>query len=430
MTTETELLLFGGIIVVLLVLSGFFSGSETALTGTSKARMHQLAKQGDKRAKLVLELLEKKDALIGAILFGNNLVNILASALATSVLIHTFGEAGVVYATLAMTMLILIFSEVLPKTWALSNPDRMALFVAPVIRLITIVFGPITWSVQKVVRATLHLFGVNPHEVPDDDEKEEELRGAIELHEGADPDIRHERQMLRSILDLDDVEVEEIMTYRTNVEMIDLDDPTDGNIEKVLDSSFTRIILTQGDPDNIVGILHAKPLLRAVYANRKTGDLPDLLELAAKPWFIPETTTLLDQLEAFRERREHFAIVVDEYGAFMGIVTLEDILEEIVGEIDDEHDVTVNGVWPQSDNSYVIDGTVTIRDLNREFDWNLPDDDAITIAGLVLHEARRIPEIDQVFNFFGFRFVVLKRERNQLTSLRVSPPVGATTSSD
>ncbi len=425
MMDNSEILISGGIIFILLVISGFFSGSETAMTGASKARMHQLAKQGDNRAKLILSLLEKKDTLIGSILFGNNLVNILASALATSLLIQFFGETGIIYATLVMTMLILIFAEVLPKTWALSNPDRVALFIAPAIRIIIMIFWPITWFVQLVVRSVLWLFGVNIITTIDHDEKEEELRGAIELHEGVEPETKQERLMLRSILDLDDVDVEEIMTYRSNVEMIDLDENIEDNIEKLLASNYTRILLMRGNADNILGVLHAKSLLRAIYASQKTNILPDLEELSSKAWFIPETTTLLDQLQEFRARREHFAIVVDEYGTFMGIVTLEDILEEIVGEIDDENDAEVKGVEAQANNSYIIDGSVTIRDLNRQFDWNLPDDNANTIAGLILHEARIIPEAGQVFNFFGFRFIILKRQRNQLTSLRVTPYIDA-----
>ena len=260
-------LIVGGIILFLLLLSGFFSGSETALTATSRARMHQLSKQGEKRAKSVLHLHDRKERMIGAILLGNNLVNILASALATSLFLFFFGEAGVVYATLVMTLLVLIFAEVLPKTYALSNPDRMALAVAPIMKVVTTIFAPFTSFVQLVVRGTLHLFGVRLHGEIDDEQKEEELRGVIDLHEGTDPETQQERKMLSSILDLDDVEVSDVMTHRSEVATIDLSDPVEKNINKVLSSPFTRIPLTEGDPDNIVGILHAKPLLRAVRAH-------------------------------------------------------------------------------------------------------------------------------------------------------------------
>ncbi|MCG8544065.1 MAG: HlyC/CorC family transporter [Alphaproteobacteria bacterium] len=417
-----EWLLIGGAIFVLLVLSAFFSGSETAMTASSDPRMHELARQGSQRARIVLAMQERKERLIGAILLGNNLVNIFASALATSLLLGLFGEAGVVYATLAMTLLILIFAEILPKTYALSHADKMALFVAPVIKPLVAVLAPITLMINKVVELTLAAFGASAQDDMRQSEREEELRGAIELHAGSEPAVRHEREMLRSILDLDDVEVEEVMTHRSNAEMLDCAESNQDILDHVLNSRFTRLPLFDGDPDNIVGVVHAKALLREV--GRAAGDIDkiDIREVASDPWFVPETTSLLDQLQAFRERREHFAVVVDEYGAFMGVVSLEDILEEIVGNIEDEHDITVAGVRPQSDGSFIVNGSVTIRDLNREFEWNLPDDEATTIAGLVLHEARLIPEPGQVFVFYGFRFEILRRQRNQITLLRLRPP--------
>jgi len=417
-----ELLIAIAAIAVLLLISAFFSGSETALTAASMPRLHQHAKRGSRRAKIVLDLYARKDRLIGAILLGNNLVNITASALATYVLLLLFGDAGVVYATMGMTLLIVIFAEVLPKTYAIGNADKSALVVAPLIRVVVILLAPITYTIQWLVRATVKPFGIKLGEDLSVGHREEELRGAIDLHEGADPDIRQERQMLRSILDLDDVEVEEIMVHRRNVTLIDIADPPGEIVEQALASPYTRIPLFRDDPDNIVGVLHAKALLRDLHAHEARVKELDILQLAAKPWFIPETTTLLDQLQAFRTRREHFAIVVDEYGAVMGVVTLEDILEEIVGSIEDEHDIAVSGVRRQPDGSYIIPGTATLRDLNRELEWNLPDDNAVTIAGLVLHEARRIPESGQVFAFYGFRFEILRRQRNQISSVRVNPP--------
>lgn len=422
-----ELLIAIIAIVVLLLISAFFSGSETALTAASMPRLHQHAKRGSKRAKIVLDLFARKDRLIGAILLGNNLVNITASALATYVLLLLFGDAGVAYATMGMTLLIVIFAEVLPKTYAIEKADKAALIVAPVIRVIVIVLAPITHTIQWVVRATVKPFGIELGEELGVGHREEELRGAIDLHEGTDPEIRQERQMLRSILDLDDVEVEEIMVHRRNVTLIDVANSPAEMVEQALASPYTRIPLYRDDPDNIVGVLHAKALLRDLHAREDRVEELDILQLAAKPWFIPETTTLLDQLQAFRTRREHFAIVVDEYGAVMGIVTLEDILEEIVGSIEDEHDIAVPGVRRQPDGSYIISGTATLRDLNRELEWNLPDDNAVTLAGLVLHEARRIPEPGQIFTFYGFRFEILRRQRNQISSVRVNPPLPDTT---
>jgi Mg2+/Co2+ transporter CorB len=417
-----ELIVTSGIILVLLVLSGFFSGSESALTAASRPRMYSLAKQGNRHAETVLVLRARNERLIGGILLGNNLVNILASALATSLLVEIFGDSGVVYATLVMTLLILVFAEVLPKTWALSHADDMSLRVAPAIRVLVFVLGPITHALYVVVRATLKIFGIELGAELGRAQAEEELRGAIDLHEGVEPETRHERQMMRSILDLDEVEVGEIMTHRRNISMIDLGDKPEEIVDQVLASQFTRIPVYRGEQDNVVGVLHTKELLRELRRNEGDVSKIDFDEVPAVPWFIPDTTSLLDQLQAFRERREHFAVVVDEYGSLMGIVTLEDILEEIVGEIEDEHDMPVRGVRPQPDGSYVVEGTVTIRDLNREFDWDLPDEEASTIAGLVMHESRLIPEKGQVFAFYGFRFEIMRRMRNQLTSIRVIPP--------
>ncbi len=416
-----ELLITIAAILLLLVLSAFFSGSETALTAASRPRMHTLEQHGMERAGTVNRLLDQKERLLGSILLGNNLVNILGSALATSVLIGLVGDAGIAYATLVMTALVLIFAEVLPKTYAINNADRMALAVAPVLRTIVAVLSPITLTIQAIVSGTLRLFGVRYDTSFSPTLQEEELRGAIDLHAEAGEEERHERAMLRSILDLAEVDVEEIMTHRRNVVAIDIDLPPPQIVEEVIASPYTRLPLWRDSPDNIVGVLHAKALLREVQARMDALDRLEIASVAHPPWFIPETTDLLSQLQAFRSRHEHFALVVDEYGEFLGVVTLEDILEEIVGEIEDEHDIFVDGVRQLKDEVVVVDGSVTIRDLNRKFDWRLPDEEASTIAGLVLHEARRIPEVGQVFAFHGFSFEILGRRRHQITSIRISP---------
>jgi Mg2+/Co2+ transporter CorB len=413
----------GGIFVLLLV-SAFFSGSETALTGASKARMHTLEQKGNRAARTVNGLLVQKDRLIGGILIGNNLVNILASALATSLLIALFGDAGVAYATIVMTALVVVFSEVLPKTYAIHHAEQVALLVAPLMRAVVAVLGPITAAVQILVRGSFRLFGLSA--TPDLGQRaEEELIGAIELHAKALGEVQEERNMLRSILDLADVEVGEIMTHRKNMVAIDADQPVAKIVADVLASPYTRLPLWRDDPDNIIGVLNVKALLRLV--NKQQGRLENINIVAAAktPWYIPDSTDLLTQLQAFRARHEHFALVVDEYGGLLGLVTLEDILEEIVGDILDEHDIPVAGIYPQSDGSYIVDGTVTIRDLNRQYDWNLPDEEASTVAGLVLYEARTIPEVGRSFVFHGFRFEILKRVRNQITSIRITPESAA-----
>lgn len=419
---ETPLVLPLLAIAVLLVLSGFFSGSETALTAASPARIHHLMRRGNKRARIVEDLLTRKERLIGAILLGNNVVNILASALATSVLIGLAGEAGVVYATVIMTVLVLIFAEVLPKTYAISHADRAALAVAPAVNLVVAVLSPLSRAVELVVSLMLRLFGADKGKREALVSATEELRGVIELSGKEGNIVKHERDMLGSILDLADVEVSEIMVHRKNMEMIDLDQPPSTVVELVVASPHTRIPLWRGEPENIVGVLHVKDLLRAVRAHAGDIDRLNVAALASTPWFVPETTTLRTQLNAFLRRHAHFAVVVDEYGAIMGLVTLEDILEEIVGEISDEFDIPVTGVRREPDGTYVVKGTVTIRDLNRQFDWRLPDEEASTIAGLVIHEAQVIPEAGQIFTFHDFKFEILRRQRNQVTTLRITPP--------
>jgi len=413
-------------ILVLLILSAFFSGSETALTAASKPLMHQLEKDGNPRAALFNRLQGRQERVISTILLGNNLVNILASALATSLLMTLFGEAGVAIATISMTLLVLIFSEILPKTYAILHANRAALAVAPVINVLVIVLLPFVKTINFFVRILLRLCGVDPHATDALHSSRDELRGAIELHSNrSSDDDRESSVMLRSVLDLQDVQVGEIMTHRKDLDTINADQPMESILTAVLESAYTRLPLWRDDPDNVVGIVHAKALLREVRAHGgDTSKLDglDLDSLSTNPWFIPEQTLLLDQLQAFRDRHEHFALVVDEYGALQGIVTLEDILEEIVGDIADETDIHVPGVTVNLDGTIVVRGDVTLRDLNRQFDWDLPDEEAATIAGLLLHEARRIPEPGQAFMFFDFRFEVLRRHHHQIKAIRITPP--------
>jgi Mg2+/Co2+ transporter CorB len=418
-------------VLVLLVLSAFFSGTETALTAVSRARMHQLERRGVRRANRVNRLIARPERLIGAVLLGNNLVNILASAVATSVMIALFGKAGVAYATAIMTALVVVFAEVLPKTYALNRPNRTALAAGPIIGPIVFALGPAVDLVQTIVSGVLGLFGVRMRQGEAAADASEELRGTLALHARDGAMVKSDRDMLDAILDLSDVEVSEVMVHRKNMIMLDADQPAPKIAEALLATPYSRVPLWQGDVDNIVGVLHAKDLLRAISAGAKdaaaasdaTLTAPGLHDLWREPWFVPETTTLMEQLNAFRARREHFALVVDEYGALMGLVTLEDILEEIVGDISDEHDVLrTSAVRREAGGSFMIDGVVTVRDLNRDFDWDLPEDDAATIAGLVIHLARRIPDVGESFSLDGFTFEVMRRLRNQVTAVRIRPP--------
>ena len=421
--SDLDLLLAVAVIFVLLCCSAFFSGSETALTAASRARMHQLEKDGEKRARHVNWLFMNREKMVGAVLLGNTFVNVAASALVTSVLLSLFGDSGVAIATIATTALVLIFCEVLPKTFAIARPDAVALRIAGAVRTFALVFYPIVASVGWVVARLLQQVGVKSQGLVEDKEEaaHEELRGAIDLHhkEGAVQTI--DRNMLGGILDLKELQVSDVMIHRKNITMIDGDMPPEDIIERVLSQAHTRLPVYKGDSENIIGILHAKDLLRAL--SRANGNIRaiNVASLIAKPWFIPDTTTLTEQLRSFLQRRTHFALVIDEYGALQGLITLEDILEEIVGEIRDEHDVPVSGLRPQPDGSINVDGWVTIRELNRAMNWNLPDEEATTIAGLVIHEAEAIPEVGQVFSFHGLKFEILRKQRNQITAIRIAP---------
>ncbi|GJL91514.1 HlyC/CorC family transporter [Hyphococcus sp.] len=420
---DSSLFLPIGIVFFLLLLSAFFSGSETALTATSKARLHKLESDGDLNARRVNILIRDRERLIGAILLGNNMVNILATSIATSVFISIFGATGVAnaVATATMTILVLVFAEVAPKTAAIARPDAFAMFVAPIMRWVVFVFAPITRVVQLIVRGVLHLFGLDVSKDSAVFSAAEELRGAIDLHHSEGRVDKESRDLIRGALDLNEIRTEEIMIHRKSIEMLDVDRPKDAIIRQALKSAHTRLPLYRENPDNIIGILHAKDLLRALWDAEGNADAINFEALAREPYFAPETTTLQEQLDAFKLKQEHFALIVDEYGALMGLVTLEDILEEIVGEIEDEYDSPVQGVRPQGDGSLNVDGDVTIRDINRAMDWNLPDEEAVTVAGLVIHDAQSIPDVGQTFSFHGFRFKILRRRRNQITALKITP---------
>lgn len=408
-------------VLILVFLSGFFSGSETALTAASRARMHQLAMNGQKRAGIVEELIDRRDRLIGALLIGNNLVNILASSLATSMFLGVFGEAGVVYATLAMTLLLVVFAEVLPKSWAISSTDRFAMTVAPAVRAFVAVVGPASVLVNWIVRQILAAVGIRFSTDTSMLSGHEELRGAVALLHREGSVIKADRDRLGGVLDLGELEVSDVMVHRTSMRMVNADEDPDVAVRQILESPFTRMPVWRGETDNIIGVVHAKDVLRALAGNGADSKPINVVKIAQKPWFVPDTTNLKDQLGAFLRRKSHFAVVVDEYGEVEGLVTLEDILEEIVGDIADEHDLDIKGVVQEADGSVVVDGTVPIRDLNRALDWNLPDEEATTVAGLVIHESQIIPEERQAFTYHGKRFIVMKRQKNRITKLRIKP---------
>jgi Mg2+/Co2+ transporter CorB len=406
----------------LLALSALFSAAETALTGASRARMHQLERDGDRAAQRVNRLLSDQETMIGAVLLGNSLINILASALTTQVITRAIpGAWGVAAATGIMTVLILVFAEVLPKTLAILRSDDVARFLSAPALLIVRVFGPIIYTIQYVVRRTLKLFGVRLAMEMDVLAAHEEIRGAVEYHHSEGLVESQYRWMLGGVLDLAEMDVGEVMVHRNFIDAIDADQSAGEILAAMLASGHSRAPLYSGEPENIVGILHTKDLLAAIAGADGRIEAVEMADIVREPWFVPETTSLKDQLAAFLKRRNHFALVVDEYGALQGLVTLEDILEEIVGEIEDEHDTAPAGVRAAADGSVSVDGSVSIRDLNRALNWDLPDDEAVTVAGLLIHEARRIPDAGQTFSFHRHRFTVLERKANRITKLQIWP---------
>ncbi len=408
------------VVFCLLFVSAFFSGSETALTAASRARIHAAERDGVGSARIVSRLLARRERLIGSLLLGNNMVNVAASILMGGVMAQLFGEGGwsLIVATMVMTALILIFAEVLPKTYAITRPDEASLMVARPVGLLVTLFAPIVSLVQVIVNGILRLFGVDSDASPWT--AADEIRGAVDLHLQEGGVAKGARDQIIGVLELDELTVEEVMVHRKNIVMVDIGLAPDQILKEVLASGHTRLPVWVDDQDNVIGVLHAKDMLQAL--SKVGGDINavNLKKIMRDPWFVPETTSVVKQLRAFQQKREHFAIAVDEYGSLMGVITLEDILEEIVGDIQDEYDEELEGLTRHSNGSISVRGDIPIRDLNRAMDWKLPDEEAVTIAGLVIHESQTIPEEKQTFSYYGYRFEIESRERNQIKLLKVT----------
>lgn len=428
-TLDSEFWLTCLAILVLLVMSAFFSGSETALTAASRGKLKAQADKGSRGAGSAMKVTEDRERMIGALLLGNNIVNILSASLATALLTRMFGANGVALATFVMTALVLVFGEVLPKTVAITFPEPVATRVSPIVRVLIAVLSPVVTLVRLLVRGILRLIGLRPDPGGAMLALREEIAGAIALGHSGGAVEKEDRDRLLGALDLSHRTVDEIMRHRRQIEMIDADLPPGEIITRVLASPHTRLPIYRGSDENILGVVHAKDLLREVDGLLRGAAATAGIEslkietVAMKPYFIPDTTTLDEQMREFLKRRTHFALVVDEYGTLQGLITLEDILEEIVGDITDEFDLDHSEAHMSQteDGSYLVDGAMTIRDLNRATDWRLPDDEANTLAGLVIHEAQMIPNEGQVFSFHGFRFEVVTRRENRIAKLKLRP---------
>ena len=402
------------LVIILMLISAIFAASETSITAASRPKVHRMINEGNKRAKKLEKLLKSREKVISTMLIGNNVVNIVASALATSVLIKLFGEAGVVYATIGMTILVVVFAEIMPKTFALKNPDKMAVFLAPLMEILVKIFLPFTHLIQKMVNSFVNLFfdksNKNYYE-----KNFEEIRDTVDLKHQEGSIFKYDKDLIEGVLDLSDTEISEIMVHRKEIESINIELPINEIIKQALEISYTRIPLWKGNTDNIVAILNVRKLLKFLHFYKGNLAKFDLKSATSEAWFVPSTNSLRAQLFAFRKKKKRFALVIDEYGSLLGLVTLEDILEEIVGEIKEQGDESEINVIKIKSGAYKIAGKTLIRDLNKKLDWDiLEGDHAYNLAAFIINHLERIPEEKETFKIEDYQFEILKRRNNDL----------------
>ena len=403
---------------LLLVLSGFFSGSETAMMALNKYRMRHLAREGHRRARIAARLLERPDRLIGVILLGNNLVNIAAASVASVIALRLIGEAGLFLSTILLTVVILIFSELAPKTLAATHPERLAFLAAPILRPLLSILYPIVVAINAVANTLLHITRLTRGETYSG-LSEEELRTVI-MEESALLSTRRQR-MLLNIFELSRVTVEDVMVPRTEMATLNIDADWSELLDQFRASPHTRFPVYRRDPDHVVGVIHGKDLLKLEGIEEGPPDRETIGRLVREPYFVPATTPLQEQLIQFQRRRQHMGLVVDEYGDVVGLVTLEDILEEIVGEIQDEHDMPMRGIRPQKDGSLLVEGQIELRDLNRQLGWELDTSGPRTLAGLIIEVLEAIPNEGTSLKVGGHPMEVVRVRNQTITVVRVYP---------
>ncbi|RYE05988.1 MAG: HlyC/CorC family transporter [Rickettsiaceae bacterium] len=405
------------IILVLLTISGLLAATETAITASSPGKLHKLKANGNKKAELVLDILKEKEKVISTMLIGNSLINTVCTTLATVLFIEIFQDQniGTIVSSIVMAIMIIIFAEVVPKAIAVAKAEDIILSTAPVIEIFLRFLNPVNAMLAHATKIFCQLLNIDlKQEVSGTDE----VRGVIEHQHQEGNFYKADRDMLGGILDIRDMTISEIMIHRSNITAIDANAKNEEIVRLALDSPYTRIPLWQDNKENIIGILHIKDLLKALHKCNNDVSKINLQSIITNPWFIPENALAIHQLHAFRERKTHFACVVDEYGDIQGIITLEDILEEIVGQIDDEHDKANQDIITKSPCEFLINGSITIRDLNRELNWNLSDEFANTLAGLIIYEIERIPERGEVIELFNIKFTVVKKTANRIDTIK------------
>ncbi|NIR31183.1 MAG: HlyC/CorC family transporter [Gammaproteobacteria bacterium] len=414
--SELPLSVLLGALVVLIVFSAFFSGSETGMMALNRYKLRYLAKQKHRGAQLASALLERPDRLIGVILLGNNFVNIAASTLAAYIALRLMGEAGLAVATAALTLVILIFAEVTPKTLAALHPERIAFPAARVLTPLLQVLYPLVWVINWMANGLLRTLGVTPQS-GEQPLSREELRSVV-TEAGHMISRRHQR-MLVSILDLEKVTVDDIMVPRNEISGIDVEDEEDEILEQLVTTQHTRLPLYRGDIDDVLGILHVRRLLEPLHRGEFSHEL--LEARAREPYFVPSGTPLHTQLSYFQHEQRRIGLVVDEYGDVEGLVTLEDILEEIVGEFTTDPAALSADIHPQDDGSYLIDASVTVRQLNRALHWDLPAGGPRTLNGLVLEYFEDIPEPGTTILVSGYPVEIVQTSGSAVKTVRVNP---------
>lgn len=408
---------------VLIMISALFSSGETSITAASKARIHRLANEGNRRAKKIEKLLKHRERVLGAMLVGNNLVNILASVLATNVLVKSFGEAGMIYATGIMTVLVVVFTEITPKTFAIKVPNRIVLFLSPLLVVATTIFHPFVYFVQKGINYLADLFLVKPKQ---DSKREElnEIREAVDLKHKEGSIFKYDKDLLDGVLDLSDTEIGEIMVHRKDIESINIDLQTSQIIKEALNISYNRIPMWKDNKENIVAILNVRKLLKAIqYFRAKDGfdvDKFDIKSVTSEPWFVPVTNSLRVQLFACRRLKKRFALVIDEYGALLGLITLEDILEEIVGDIEEQDDDKEVKIFKLKSGACKIAGNSLVRDINKILGWDISDSEyAHNLAAYIINALGRVPQEKEKFVIDGYEFEILRKRNQDLVMVKV-----------
>lgn len=409
-------------VLTLILLSALFSCFETSITATSRAKIHRLKNEGSKRAAILENLLKNREKVISTMLLGNNVINILASTLAANFFLKLFGDAGLVYATATMTVLVIIFAEVLPKNLAIKNPDSIALFFSPLINILVTIFYPFTQAVQKIVDAFLGVFTTKNKRKSSAIELEE-IRDTVNLKHMEGSIYKYDKDMIDGILDLSDIELGEIMVHRKEIESINIDLPIKEIVRQALNIVYTRIPLWKGNKENIVAILNVRKLLKALHLSGQdfgeNFEKFDLTSITSEPWFVPNTNSLRSQLFAFRKKKKRFALVIDEYGSLLGLVTLEDILEEIVGEIKEQNEISEINLVKIKSGAYKIAGKMLIRDINKKLEWNLDEDDAHNLTAFIINKLGRVPEEKENFTIEDYNFQILKKRGQDLILVKV-----------